>query len=184
MATLMITGTTFSTAELPLTPMQVACMCREPYMEVISSVLWPVVVSQTNVAFSMSTLSQFIQNPGPAHWKVLKCIIVYIRSTKDLWFTFSRQSKPTTEGFCDMDWEGQKHCHSISGYLFHMGARAILWSSKKQHVVALLSTEWNTSHKCKQLRRACGCTASCGNSALHLVTCQLSIVIIKVQLHL
>ena len=40
-----------------------------------------------------------------------------------------------------MDWGGQKHCHSISGYLFHMGARAILWSSKKQHVVALSSTK-------------------------------------------
>ena len=36
---------------------------------------------------------------------------------------------------------GQKHHHSISGYSFHMGARAILWSSKKQHVVALSSTE-------------------------------------------
>ena len=45
------------------------------------------------------------------------------------------------EGFCDVDWGGQKHCHSISGYSFHMGARAISWSSKKQHIVALLSTE-------------------------------------------
>ena len=40
-----------------------------------------------------------------------------------------------------MDWGGQKHHHSISGYSFHMGAGAILWSSKKQHVVALSSTE-------------------------------------------
>ena len=40
-----------------------------------------------------------------------------------------------------MDWGGQKHHHSISGYSFYMGAGAISWSSKKQHVVALLSTE-------------------------------------------
>ena len=40
-----------------------------------------------------------------------------------------------------MDLGGQKHHHSISGYSFHMGARAILWSLKKQHVVALSSTE-------------------------------------------
>ena len=45
------------------------------------------------------------------------------------------------EGFCDADWGGQKHCHSISGYSFHMGAGAISWSLKKQHVVALSSTE-------------------------------------------
>ena len=40
-----------------------------------------------------------------------------------------------------MDWGGQKYRHSISGYSFHMGAGAISWSLKKQHVVALLSTE-------------------------------------------
>ena len=38
-------------------------------------------------------------------------------------------------------WGGQKHHHSISGYLFHMGAGAISWSLKKQHVVVLSSTE-------------------------------------------
>ena len=89
----------------------------------------------------MSILSQFVQNPGPAHWEVLKHVIVFLRSMKDLWLTFGRQSKPAVEGFCDTDWGGQKHCHSISGYSFHMGARAILWSLKKQHVVALSSTE-------------------------------------------
>ena len=40
-----------------------------------------------------------------------------------------------------MDWGGQKHHHSISGYSFHIRAGAILWSSKKQHVVALSSTK-------------------------------------------
>ena len=89
----------------------------------------------------MSTLLQFIQNPRPAHWEAPKRVIIFLRSTKDLWLTFGGQSKPAVEGFCDADWGGQKHCHSISGYSFHMGAGAISWSSKKQHVVALSSTE-------------------------------------------
>ena len=89
----------------------------------------------------MSTLLQFIQNPGPAHWEALKRVIVFLGTTKDLWLTFGGRSKPAVEGFCDADWGGQKHHHSISGYSFHMGARAISWSLKKQHVVALSSTE-------------------------------------------
>ena len=109
--------------------------------EVIGSVLWPVVVSRPDAAFAVSTLSQFIQNPGPAHWEALKHVIVFLGSTKDLWLTFGGRSKLGAEGFCDADWGGQKHCHSISGYSFHMGARAISWSSKKQHVVALSSTK-------------------------------------------
>ena len=36
---------------------------------------------------------------------------------------------------------GQKQRHSISSYSFHMVTGAISWSSKKQHVVALSSTE-------------------------------------------
>ena len=124
-ATPMVTGTTLSTANSPSTPMQVMCMCGIPYTEAISSVLWPVVVSQPDAAFVVSILSQFVQNPGPAHWEVLKCVIVFLGSTKDLWLTFGGQSKPAAEGFCDVDRGGQKHCHSISGYSFHMGARAI-----------------------------------------------------------
>ena len=116
-------------------------MPRIPYAEVIGSVLWPVVVSRPDAAFAVSTLLQFVQNPGPAHWEVLKHVIVFLRSMKDLWLTFSGRSKLAMEGFCNADWGGQKHHHSISGYSFHMGAGAISWSSKKQHVVALSSTE-------------------------------------------
>ena len=121
--------------------MQVMRMRGIPYAEVIGRVLWPVIVSQPDAAFAVSTLSQFIQNPGPAHWEALKRVIIFLTSTKDLWLTFSGRSKPAAEGFCDADWGGQKHHHSISGYSFHMGARAISWSSKKQHVVVLSSTE-------------------------------------------
>ena len=87
-ATPMVTGATFSTSDSPSTQTQVACMRRIPYAEAISSVLWPVVVSRPDAAFAVSTLSQFIQNPGPAHWEALKRVIVFLRSTKDLWLTF------------------------------------------------------------------------------------------------
>ena len=88
-ATPMVTGATFSTSDSPSTPTQVACMRGIPYMEAISSVLWPVVVSRPDAAFAVSTLLQFIQNPGPAHWEALKHVIVFLGSTKDLWLTFS-----------------------------------------------------------------------------------------------
>ena len=36
---------------------------------------------------------------------------------------FGGRSKPAAEGFCDADLGGQKHCHSISGYSFHIQLR-------------------------------------------------------------
>jgi hypothetical protein len=44
-------------------------------------------------------------------------------------------------GYCDADWASQPGRHSISGYSFHLGVGAITWSSKKQNLVALSSTE-------------------------------------------
>ena len=45
------------------------------------------------------------------------------------------------EGFCNANWASQKHRHSISGFSFHFGIGAISWSSKKQGVMSLSSTE-------------------------------------------
>ena len=112
-----------------------------PFNEVIGSVLWPAVVSRSDVAFAVGVLLQFIQNPGPAHWEALKRVIVYLGATKHYWLTFRGKSRPSIQSFCNADWASQSHRHLISGYSFHFSQGTISWSSKKQHVVALSSME-------------------------------------------
>ena len=68
-------------------------------------------------------------------------MINYLGSTKNLWLTFGGKREDMIKGFSDADWAGQKHRHSISGYSFHHGVGAISWSSKKQNIVVLSSTE-------------------------------------------
>ena len=91
--------------------------------------------------FTIGILSQFLQNPGQAHWAGVKQVISYLGSTKNLWLTFVGHGNTILEGVCDADWAGQLHMHLISGYLFHMGVGVITWSLKKQYIIALLSTE-------------------------------------------
>ena len=134
-------GAQFSNEQSLSTPAQSMRMRGIPYAEAIGSVLWPVVMSRLDAAFAVSTLLQFIQNPGQAHWEGVKRVISYLGSTKDHWLTFVGRGKTLVEGFCDADWAGQKHRHSISGYSFHFGNGAVSWSSKKQYIVALSSTE-------------------------------------------
>ena len=131
----------FSTDQCPSTTNQLARMKGVPYSEAIGSVLWPVVVSRLDAAYAIGFLAQFIQNPGLAHWEALKRVITYLGSTKDLWLTFRGHSKTLVEGFCDADWASNKHRHSISGYSFHFGCGTVSWSSKKQYIIALSSTE-------------------------------------------
>ena len=134
-------GAQFSIDQCPSSLNQSARMHGVPYSEAVGSVLWPVVVSRPDAAYAVGVLSQFIQNPGPAHWEGLKRIINYLGSTKDLWLTFGGRKDTLIEGFCDADWASQKHRHSISGFSFHYGLGAVSWSSKRQNIVSLSSTE-------------------------------------------
>ena len=131
----------YSIEQSPSTPNQAARMKGVPYSEAIGSVLWPVVVSRPDAAYAVGILSQFMQNPGQIHWEALKRVIRYLGSTKGLWLTFGGKSEKVLKGFCDADWASQKHRHSISGFSFHYGVGAVSWSSKKQAVIALSSTE-------------------------------------------
>src|SRR5882762_4938951 len=140
-ATPMETGAQLSKDQGPSTLSQENRMRGIPYAEAIGCALWPVVISRPDAAFAIGILSQFIQNPGLAHWEALKRVIVYLGSTKDFWLTFGGRTKIFTQGFCDADWASQKDRHSISGYCYHIGQGTISWSSKKQQIVALSTTE-------------------------------------------
>ena len=59
-----------------------------PYAEAIGSVLWPVMILRPDCAFAVSTLAQFVQNPGEVHWEAIKRVMVYLGITKSLWLTF------------------------------------------------------------------------------------------------
>ena len=131
----------FSVNQCPSMINQVKHMKGIPYSKAIGSVLWATVVSRPDTAYAVGVLSQFIQNPGPAHWEGVKRVISYLLSTKGPWLTFGGKKDVLLEGYSDLDWVSQKHCHSILGFLFHYGQGTISWSLKKQAIIALLSTK-------------------------------------------
>ena len=96
-------GAQFLVEQLPSSLNQTAGMCGVPYNEAIGSMLWPAVVSRPDIAYAVGILSQFIQNPGQAHWEGLKRVITYLATTKDLWLTFRGQTNALVQGFCDAD---------------------------------------------------------------------------------
>ena len=51
------------------------------------------------------------------------------------------QKEFSVEGFSDADWASQKDRHSILGYTFYFSQGVVSWSSKRQHIIALSSTE-------------------------------------------
>ena len=88
--------------------------------------------------------------------QAIKQVFNYLKGTRDHWLTIGNKvsnSQKNLEGFTDADWGSQEHRHSISGYVFMIDGGAVSWSSKKQPIVALSSTESEyiaTTHAAKE----------------------------------
>ena len=113
-----------------------------PYRSAIGSLMYLMVCTRPDIAFAVSRLSQYCENPLLCHWKAVKRLFRYIKGTQDYDLTFSHQSALHIVGFADSDWAGCRETRkSTEGYAFLLGGGAISWRSKKQSVVALSSCE-------------------------------------------
>jgi hypothetical protein len=111
-----------------------------PYREACGHILWPAVTTRPDVMFPAGNISQFMENPTDEHWRAVVHIIRYLNTTKDFWLVMGGEGDIGI-GFADADWASQLDRHSISGYSFHIGQGAVTWSSKRQSILALSTTE-------------------------------------------
>ena len=136
----MLPGKVLSRDQSPSTPTEATEMSKIPYGNMIGHVLWPVMISHPDAIFATGILSQFISNPSPAHVKALKCLISYLYTMRNCWLMFGGKNMEIL-AYTDTNYAQQANRHSISGYCLIFRARAISWSSKKQNIVTLSSTE-------------------------------------------
>ena len=68
----MIPSVSYSKRDCPADNMECACMARVPYCEAIGSLMYASVATHPDITFAVSTLSQFLDNPGEAHWEAVK----------------------------------------------------------------------------------------------------------------
>ena len=110
-------GTILSKEQCPKTPHEFERMQAVPYQSGLGATWYTATVSHPDVALVLSTLSQFAENPGEILWRALQRVIVYLKTTRDLWLVMGGIPDGLA-GFTDSDWASQPHHHSISGYMF------------------------------------------------------------------
>ena len=80
-------------------------------------------------------------NPSQDHMNALDNIYAYIKSTSQTSITYSKH-EPTIQGYVDADWVGCLDTRrSTTGWVFTLAGGPVSWSSKRQNVVALSTTE-------------------------------------------
>ena len=111
-----------------------------PYYEAVGMLNWAALATCPDISFAMSMVAHFSLNPGPAHWEAVKQIFRYLSSTRDLWLTYGEKSQGLI-GYTNVNGSMGKDRKAILGIAFLIDGGAVSWSSKKQKIVSLSTTE-------------------------------------------
>jgi len=120
--------------------------------------MYAMVCTRPNIAHVVGVLSRFMSKPGKENWTTMKGVFRYLCGTSD--YVLCCQGRLGLDrvlgicGFIDVDWAGDlDQRRSTSRYVFNLFGGAISWTSKKQFVVALSTTEeeyMTTTHASKE----------------------------------
>lgn len=111
------------------------------YRSVVEALLHIATTNRPNIAYGVSQVAKYCENPQPAHWNAIKRILAYLKGTYNpsLWLGGGNEG---VIGYTDADYAGDLDgCKSTSGNIFFYKGDPIAWSSSKQTCVALSTTE-------------------------------------------
>ena len=120
------------------------CDKRFPFRELVGSIMYIMLGTRPDLCFAISFFGRFQSGWDETHWNSLKNVLRYLKGTKSLGMVYrkSNSSMINVSAYVDSDFASDPTDRkSISGFLIRMNNNMVCWSSKKQSVVALSSTE-------------------------------------------
>src|SRR6266404_1876525 len=84
----MAPGSIFSKDQCPTDAQEIAHMCKVPHREAIGSLMYLAVAMHPDIAFAITTLSQYLNNLGVSHWEGVKRILRYVCGTTTVKLTY------------------------------------------------------------------------------------------------
>ncbi|WVY89510.1 hypothetical protein V8G54_035024 [Vigna mungo] len=92
--------------------------------------------------YGLSLISRFMSCPTESHWVAAKRILRYLKGTTELGIFYKKGGNTNVLAYSDSDFAGDlDDRRSTSGSVFLLGFGAVSWSSKKQPIVTLSTTE-------------------------------------------
>ncbi|KAM0029839.1 putative RNA-directed DNA polymerase [Helianthus debilis subsp. tardiflorus] len=98
--------------------------------------------TRPDITFAVGVVSRYMHKPSVHHMGAARRILRYIAGTMNMGLWYERAEHVILVGYTDSDWAGSiDDRKSISASVFSVGSAAVTWSSKKQDIVALSTTE-------------------------------------------
>ena len=98
--------------------------------------------TRLDIAFAVSLIGQYMQDPFQEHLDAVHRILRYLKTIPRKVIFFGKNEKRGVEAYTDADWVGSiDDRKSTTGYCIFVWGNLVTWRSKKQNVVARSSTE-------------------------------------------
>lgn len=98
--------------------------------------------TRPDIGFSVSVVSQFMNDPTEEHMEAVNRILRYLKMTPGKGLYFRKNTRKDIEVFVDVDWARSiTDRRSTSGYCTYVWGNLVTWRSKKQPVVSRSSAE-------------------------------------------
>jgi len=111
------------------------------FKQIVGSLMY-LTATRPDITYAVSLISRYMESPTEEHWCAAKRILRYIQGTTDLGVLYKREENSELVAYSDSDFAGDLDDRkSTSGSVFLLAGGAISWSSKKQPVVTLSTTE-------------------------------------------
>jgi transposase InsO family protein len=112
------------------------------YQQKVGSVIYVAIITRPDVAFIAAKLSEFMQNPSPAHMQAIDRVILYLYRTRFLAICYIKKDfEDAVQASSDASFADNPDRRSSGGFLFKLFGGPIDWSAKKQKTVSTSTTE-------------------------------------------
>jgi hypothetical protein len=127
-------------------------MQDKDYLSLLGSLNHVALGTRPDIAYSVALLQQYANDPRPIHWRTALHVLAYLKATINYSITYYRKAEGDGErmipkGYVDAshadvkEENGHSTRKSMMGYIFTLAGGAVSWSSAKQKIVALSTTE-------------------------------------------
>ncbi|MBW0497958.1 hypothetical protein O181_037673 [Austropuccinia psidii MF-1] len=111
------------------------------YWSAIGRINYLRTVTRPDLLHTVSSLSQFLENPGMKHWHNFLHVLKYLRGTENMGLVYSLNSEEGIRAYSDTDWRNCQETHrSVTGFLVTFKGNLAIWNTRKQPTVSLSTT--------------------------------------------
>lgn len=111
------------------------------YKQIVGNLMY-LTATRPNLMYVVGLISRYVERPTEIHLQAAKRVMRYLKGTINFGILYSSKGLGELLAYTASDYAGDLDDRkSTSGYVFLLGTSAISWSSKKQPVVTLSTTE-------------------------------------------